>query len=146
MTDMTRISRLALALSGALLLAACGGGSHEGEAAGEAARRSSSAGLPEGRVAEGEQLAQTKGQATGQSCIDCHGPDGNEPLDPTYPRIGGQYADYLAHALRAYKLGERTNPIMAAQVATLSEQDILDLAAWFAAQDEGLNLLSTEAR
>lgn len=138
MTDMTRISRLALALSGALLLAACGGGSHEGEAAGEAARRSSSAGLPEGRVAEGEQLAQTKGQATGQSCIDCHGPDGNEPLDPTYPRIGGQYADYLAHALLKYRDGDREHALMSQQAAGLSDQQIADLAAYFASRPSQL--------
>ncbi|HLU61785.1 MAG TPA: c-type cytochrome [Gammaproteobacteria bacterium] len=85
------------------------------------------------------------GQEKTQVCATCHGADGKSP-NPAFPVLAGQYADYLAHALRAYKLGERTNPIMAAQVATLSEQDILDLAAWFAAQDEGLNLLSTEAR
>ena len=35
-----------------------------------------------------------KGKATNQSCIDCHGADGNAPIDPTYPKLGGQYGDY----------------------------------------------------
>ena len=38
-----------------------------------------------GNAAAGEQLANTKGAATGQSCIDCHGASGNAPIDATYP-------------------------------------------------------------
>lgn len=85
------------------------------------------------------------GKEKNQVCATCHGVDGKSP-NPAFPILAGQYADYLAHALRAYKLGERTNPIMAAQVTNLSEQDIRDLAAWFASQDEGLNLITTESR
>jgi cytochrome c553 len=136
-TDIIRISRLALALSGALLLAACGGGSSADHAEEGHAARSSSAGLPEGRIAEGEQLANTKGQATGQSCIDCHGADGNAPIDPAYPRIGGQYADYLAHAIQQYRDGERDHTLaalMRQQAADLSDQQIADLAAYFASR------------
>ena len=92
---------------------------------------SSSAGLPNGRVDAGELQASVKGQATGQSCVDCHGPDGNQPLDPTYPKLGGQYADYLAHALQAYRAGERSNALMANQASNLNDQEIADLAAYF---------------
>jgi cytochrome c553 len=68
------------------------------------------------------------------ACNSCHGPNFSKPIDPAYPKIGGQHADYLATALRHYKLGKRKNPIMAGQVANLSEKDMLDLAAWFSTQ------------
>ena len=66
-------------------------------------------------------------------CAACHGADGNSP-SPEFPRIGGQHEDYLLQALLAYKSGKRKNPIMAAQVESLSEADMADLAAWYAAQ------------
>lgn len=143
MTHRTRFARLAFALSTTLLLAACGGPSAD-DADGAAAAKSSSAGLPKGRVAEGEQLASVKGQATGQSCIDCHGADGNEPLDPTYPKIGGQYGDYLAHSLQQYRDGDREHALMSSQAAGLSDQQIADLATYFASRPTLLrNLVGT---
>ena len=72
-----------------------------------------------------------KGKATNQSCIDCHGADGNAPIDPTYPKLGGQYGDYLAHALQAYRAGDRQHALMTPQAKDLSDQDIADLAAYF---------------
>ena len=77
------------------------------------------------------------GRTKAQTCQACHGVDGNGIGDGQYPLIAGQYADYLAKSLRDYKTGVRNNPIMAGFTATLSEQDIDDLAAWFASQ-EGL--------
>lgn len=65
-------------------------------------------------------------------CQDCHGTDGNS-IAPMYPRISGQYADYLARTLREYRDGSRDNPIMAQFATNLSDQDILDLAAYYAA-------------
>lgn len=114
-------------------LAACGGSGDDAEAGaiGHAEPQSSSAGLPEGRIAAGEQLSGTKGEATGQSCVDCHGENGNAPIDPSYPKLGGQYADYLAHALQAYRSGDRSNALMAAQARELTDQQIADLAAYF---------------
>lgn len=102
----------------------------------------SSAGLPKGRIEAGELQATTKGQATGQSCVDCHGPDGNQPLDPSYPRIGGQYADYLGHALQQYRSGRRDHSLMSNQAQGLSDQQIADLAAYFASQPSQLRDLS----
>jgi cytochrome c553 len=69
-----------------------------------------------------------------ERCQACHGVDGNSS-DPQYPRLAGQHADYLAHALRGYKSGARKNAIMAGFAAGLSEQDIKDVSAWFASQD-----------
>ena len=136
MTTAVTAQRLAIALLAALALAACSGQeSSHAPAEGEAqATQSSSAGLPDGRVAIGEQLANAKGKATGQSCIDCHGPDGNAPIDSTYPKLGGQYADYLAHALQQYRTEERQHALMTPQAAGLSDQDIADLAAFFASR------------
>lgn len=127
MIDTRRLVLSSFVLSCAFL-AACSGGA-EGEQVAE--NRSSSAGLPKGRIVEGEQRANVKGQATGQSCIDCHGPDGNDPLDDTYPKLGGQYADYLAHALQQYRAGKRENALMANQATDLTDQEIADLAAYF---------------
>ena len=73
------------------------------------------------------------GKAKAEPCKACHGESGTSAA-PDFPKIGGQHADYLATALRHYKLGKRKNPIMAGQVANLSEKDMLDLAAWYASQ------------
>lgn len=72
------------------------------------------------------------GKAKSTACQACHGADGNADIDPQYPRLAGQYHDYLARALHEYKSGGRTNPIMKGFVVTLSDQDIEDLAAYFA--------------
>jgi cytochrome c553 len=74
------------------------------------------------------------GQAKAKEiCAACHGMDGNSPV-PDYPKIGGQYPDYLAKALRDYKSGARKNPIMAGMVATLTPRDIENLASYYASQ------------
>jgi len=66
-------------------------------------------------------------------CQACHGMDGNSP-SPDYPKIGGQYPDYLSKALRDYKSGARKNAIMAGFAGTLSRQDIENLAAYYSSQ------------
>ncbi len=76
------------------------------------------------------------GKAKAVACQACHGADGNAGTDPQYPRLAGQYRDYLAHALHSYKKGERKNPIMAGFVTTLSDQDIENVAAYFSSLPE----------
>ena len=66
-----------------------------------------------------------------QLCAGCHGAEGIS-VNPAFPNIGGQHADYLLHALKAYKSGKRQNAIMQGQVGALTEQDMEDLATWFA--------------
>jgi cytochrome c553 len=83
-----------------------------------------------------------EGQRKSQACQACHGVDGNGIGDPQYPNLAGQYEDYLYHALKSYKDGSRENLIMAGFVATLSDQDMRDLAAYFAAQPGKLQDLS----
>ena len=136
MIRLSSAGRIALPLLFALALAACGGGE-----AGDGSQMSSSAGLPDGRLAEGETQAGVKGQATGQSCIDCHGVDGNQPLDDTYPKLGGQYYDYLEHALVQYRDGRREHALMSQQAANLTDQQIADLATYFASQPSQLRNL-----
>jgi cytochrome c553 len=73
------------------------------------------------------------GKAKSTACQACHGETGISQ-SPEFPKLAGQQPDYLATALRHYKAGKRKNPIMAGQVANLSEADILDLAAYFGSQ------------
>jgi cytochrome c553 len=77
-------------------------------------------------------VAAGKAKAT-EVCAACHGADGNSS-SADFPKLGGQYGDYLAKALRDYKSGQRKNPIMAGFAQALSKQDIENLAAYFAAQ------------
>lgn len=74
-----------------------------------------------------------RGEARTAVCATCHGADGNSVI-PANPKLAGQHATYLANALRDYKSGRRSNAVMTAMVATLSEQDIEDVAAYYAAQ------------
>lgn len=131
---MTRSTLRLLPLIAAVALAGCGSAEPDPQAG--SARGSS--GLPQGTIEAGEQAANVKSAATGQTCIDCHGAAGNVPIDPTYPKIGGQFRDYLAHALQAYRDGDREHALMSQQAAGLSNQQIADLAAYFASQPSEL--------
>jgi len=82
-----------------------------------------------GRAGRGNVEA---GKDKSLACQACHGQDGAAAIDPQYPRLAGQYADYLARALHEYRSGARKNPIMAGFATTLSDQDINDLAAYYA--------------
>ena len=66
-------------------------------------------------------------------CQACHGLDGNSQ-SPDYPKLGGQYPDYIQKALRDYKSGARKNPIMAGFAGTLTQKDIENVAAYYASQ------------
>ena len=69
-------------------------------------------------------------------CMGCHGIPDYFNVYPTYhvPRLGGQHADYIAAAIKAYKAGQRSHPTMRAQAAGLSDKDIADIARFFSAQ------------
>jgi len=81
------------------------------------------------------------GKQKSKACEACHGPDGNSPPSPDFPRIAGQHYDYLLKSLRDYKAGARKNPIMSGQVGSLSPQDMADLAAYYANQKGSLHLI-----
>jgi cytochrome c553 len=73
------------------------------------------------------------GKEKSKVCAACHGENGvSQTAD--FPKLAGQYNDYLVRALNDYKLGVRKNPIMAGQVANLKKEDIADLASYFSSQ------------
>lgn len=79
-----------------------------------------------------------RGQTLTQTCIACHNADGNSTT-PIWPKIAGQIEKYLREQLSAYKQGEkgpRFDPTMYGMTQALSDQDIADLAAYFASQTQ----------
>jgi len=80
------------------------------------------------------------GKAKAAACFACHGTDGNS-IDPQYPRLAGQYNLYLQQVLHEYKDGGRDNAIMKGMVATLSDQDIEDVATYFSSLPTKLDTL-----
>ena len=74
---------------------------------------------------KGEELAQ-------QQCAACHGKDFVTGIDPTYPKLAGQYQDYLEKVLRDYKSGARKNPIMNGIAKPLTRDDIQNVSAYLA--------------
>jgi cytochrome c553 len=73
----------------------------------------------------------------GQTCVACHGNDG-VGIMPEYPILAGQHEDYLVNALHSYKKGLRKNPIMSGMAAPLTEQDIREMAKYYASQRPAL--------
>ena len=135
-----------------LALAACSGGGDTGsdavseEHAGpeRSGPTESSAGLPAGDIRRGEAMAvEPKG-----GCITCHGVDGNVPVvegvpaENHPPMLGGQYEDYLSQAMQYYRDGVRNHAIMSGQAQKLTDQQIADLAAYYASRPSKLTDLS----
>jgi cytochrome c553 len=83
------------------------------------------------------------GKTKSAVCAACHGPDGNSPSD-LYPKIAGQHSSYLVKQLQEFKSGERENAIMLGMVTALSEQDMEDLAAYYASQTSTPETVSEE--
>lgn len=72
------------------------------------------------------------GQAKSLVCASCHGQDGASVIDASYPQLAGQNEKYLARQLKMYQSGERDVALMTAQLIGKSEQDLDDLAAYYA--------------
>jgi cytochrome c553 len=83
--------------------------------------------------------AQTKGEAgagnqKSSMCVGCHNIPGYKTAFPqvySVPKLDGQHAAYIVNSLKAYKSGDRKHPSMRAIAASLSDQDMADLAAFF---------------
>jgi len=80
------------------------------------------------------------------NCASCHGANFSQPIDPSYPRIGGQHADYLFAALRAYKTDNspkvgRTHPIMGAMARQYSNAELKLIARYIASVDGELKVV-----
>ena len=90
---------------------------------------------PAAVFADGDAAA---GKQKTAMCQGCHGIPGYKTAFPAVyhvPKLGGQHAGYLVKALQAYKSGERSHPSMKGIAAGLSDQDMADLAAYYAAAD-----------
>jgi cytochrome c553 len=78
------------------------------------------------------------GKTKAAACGACHGADGNSPA-PTFPKLAGQGERYLVKQIHDIKSGARPVPAMAGQTDSLSDQDIADIAAYYAGQEGSVN-------
>ena len=81
--------------------------------------------------------AEVAALLTKGACASCHGPNFSKPIDPGYPKLAGQHADYLFAALRAYGTGEnanvgRANAIMGGQVKQFKREELKAIAQYLA--------------
>lgn len=83
------------------------------------------------------------GKSKAAACAACHGADGNSAA-PSFPKIAGQNERYLVKQLKDYQSGARQNAVMSGMVAGKSDQDIEDLAAYFASQTASLGTTKKE--
>ncbi|MDH5359668.1 MAG: cytochrome c4 [Gammaproteobacteria bacterium] len=81
----------------------------------------------EGNAQAGQNLATSK------ACVGCHGMDGNSMI-PGNPKLAGQGEAYLIKQLEDFKTNKRKDPVMNGQASGLSEQNMADLAAYFASK------------
>lgn len=72
------------------------------------------------------------GKAQAVACAACHGQDGASPIDPSYPTLAGQNEKYLLRQLQMIQSNTRNVPLMAGQLIGKSDQDLADLAAYYA--------------
>ena len=90
--------------------------------------------LPAGAAEAGDAAA---GKAKTSMCAGCHGIGGYKTAFPavySVPKLGGQHAAYIVKALQEYKAGTRSHPTMRAIAAGLSDKDMADLGAYYAAE------------
>lgn len=78
------------------------------------------------------------------SCANCHGEQGNSSVG-FFPKLAGQHTSYLIKQLREFKNGLRNDPMMSAMAAALTEQDIADIAAYYAEQKISVDTLPPSA-
>ena len=80
------------------------------------------------------------GHLKNSMCAGCHGIPGWRTAYPevySVPKLGGQHAEYIVAALKAYKTGERSHPSMKGIAGSLTDQDIDDLAAYYSSSYTG---------
>jgi cytochrome c553 len=91
-------------------------------------------------------IAQDAAKKAKEVCAACHGEDGNGKKEfPDYPKLAGQYADYLYHSLRGYKSGTRKNAIMAGMAQPLTDAEMRALANFYANQPTQLRVIRDHA-
>lgn len=86
----------------------------------------------EGNISSGKEKAA--------ACVSCHGDNGNSMVS-TFPKLAQQHSSYLIKQLKAFKSGTRNNPMMSSIAMGLSDEDMVDIAAYYAEQEVSLNQL-----
>ena len=86
----------------------------------------------EGNISSGKEKAA--------ACVSCHGDNGNS-MAPTFPKLAQQHSSYLIKQLRAFKNGARNDPMMSSIAMGLTEEDMIDIAAYYAEQEVSANQL-----
>jgi cytochrome c553 len=87
----------------------------------------------------------TAGGTRAAACFACHGPGGNGGVNPEWPKLAGQHSSYIVEQLTEFKGGQRKNPVMMGQAAALSDDDMKNLAAFFAGEKAIPGVASKEA-
>jgi cytochrome c553 len=95
---------------------------------------------PEVLTASKNDVPATARPKATEVCLACHGTNG-VGITADYPTLAGQHRDYLERALHDYKLGGRKNAIMVGMAATLTREDIEQLAAYYASQEPALQVV-----
>jgi cytochrome c553 len=84
-------------------------------------------------AAQAQEGSVDAGRAKSATCAACHGLDGNS-VTPDWPSLAGQHTAYIVRQLKAFKAGDRVNVTMKPFADMLTDQDMADMAAYFAAQ------------
>ncbi|HHB12421.1 MAG TPA: cytochrome c [Chromatiales bacterium] len=93
--------------------------------------------LAAGLLVAGQAMAAgdpAAGKAKTAACAGCHGADGHPPKGTKYPALAGRDAAELVAAMKEYKEGKRKDPTMQMMMKPLSDQDMENIAAYFASQ------------
>ncbi|EJL90010.1 cytochrome c553 [Polaromonas sp. CF318] len=103
-------------------------------------------GAGEAAKAAREPSTEVKALLAKANCASCHGDNFSKPIDPAYPKIGGQHADYLFVALKAYKTENnpkvgRSNAIMAGMAKQYTNAELKQLANYLASVDGDLKTI-----
>ncbi len=86
----------------------------------------------EGNISSGKEKAA--------ACVSCHGDNGNS-LVSSFPKLAQQHSSYLIKQLQAFKSGTRKNPMMSSIAMGLTDEDMIDIAAYYAEQEVSANQL-----
>ncbi len=86
----------------------------------------------EGNISSGKEKAA--------ACVSCHGDNGNSVVS-SFPKLAQQHSSYLIKQLQAFKSGTRQNPMMSSIAMGLTDEDMIDIAAYYAEQEVSANQL-----
>jgi len=98
-----------------------------------------------GNVSAAGDIAKGKASATKKGCMGCHGADGNSFIAAN-PKLAGQSVSYMVKQLKDFKSKKRLNVIMSGQAAGLSDEEMLNISAYFAAQAPKAGLAKQEIK